>query len=44
MGLQELINSDSKGFWEWWNSTRRESEFRPYIMEVKSSARRRERF
>lgn len=39
MRLHELMNSDSKEFWKWWNSKNVESEFRPYIMEVKSSAR-----
>jgi len=43
MGLQELINSDSKEFWKWWNGAHKESEFRPYIMEVKYSAHRRDR-
>lgn len=45
MGTRDVINSDSEGFWKWWNSSNhKELEFRTYIMEVKSSVRRRERF
>ena len=43
MGARDLINSDSEGFWKWWNSGRREAEFKPYIMEVRNSVRRREK-
>ncbi|MPN63934.1 hypothetical protein SDC9_211701 [bioreactor metagenome] len=42
--IKDIINSDSKNFWEWWNKPlKSEMEFRPCILEVRNAATKRTR-